>query len=180
MSSRSGPVKFSHLFESMNPRENGAFWCPPSCRSSTIVVDLLLRRSADERVDRVGLVEEVEAGDAGRRDDQRRALQRLADESDLLACRRVTIWYCGRSGLSCPGRSRSRPGTGRRSRERRAVLAAVDRMAAVGTSRDLGGAVVLAAAGPRPVAVLHPEQLRLPFVELMVADADRVEPHVVS
>ena len=40
MSSRSGPVKFSHLFTSMKPRENGAFWVPPSCRSSTIVLDL--------------------------------------------------------------------------------------------------------------------------------------------
>ena len=37
-SSRSGPVKFSHLFTSMNPRENGAFWSPPSCSSRTIVL----------------------------------------------------------------------------------------------------------------------------------------------
>ena len=31
-------MKFSHLFTSMKPRENGAFWIPPSWRSSTIVL----------------------------------------------------------------------------------------------------------------------------------------------
>ena len=62
--------------------------------------------------------------------------------------------------------------------ERCAVLAAVDRVAAVRPRRHVGRAAVGAAAAGA-VAVLHPQQLGLPLVELVVADADRVEADVV-
>ena len=102
MSSRSGPVKFSHLLMSTKPRENGAFWTPPSCSSSTIVLDLpLLQSDGTSALTVSASSRKLEPGDAGRRDDQRRALERLADERDLFALAElVTIWYCGSSGLS--------------------------------------------------------------------------------
>ena len=63
---------------------------PPSCRSSTIGSTLCCFSRGTSAFDRVGLVEELEPGDAGRRDDQRRALEGLADERDLRAAEPLT------------------------------------------------------------------------------------------
>ena len=145
--SRSGPVKFSHLFTSMKPREKGAFCWPPSCRSSTIVLTLRCFSRATSALTVSASSRKLEPGDAGRRDDQRRPLERLADEGDLLAVEVLTIRYGGRSGLSG-----ARVGDVRRevledgAVERRAVLAAVDRMTAVDAGRYVGRAAVGAAA----------------------------------
>ena len=60
-----------------------AFWNPPWCTSTTMASTPRLRSSRDQRVHGVRLVAELEAGDAGGRDDGRRALERHADERDL-------------------------------------------------------------------------------------------------
>ena len=45
-------------------------------------VDAVPLELRDRCIDRVGLVEELQAGDAGRRHDRRRLLQHRADEAD--------------------------------------------------------------------------------------------------
>src|SRR5665213_1281394 len=107
-------------------------------------------------VHRLGLIPELEARDAGRRDDVRRALQRQADERN-------------RDGLEFPDLESRKQGLagalvdgGRceivklRARKPMRTLAPVDRMAA---------------------AILHPQQLLLAFVEFVIADGSDAKPH---
>ena len=96
MSVISGPLKFSQRLTSMNAgwwrAGNGAGLLPPWWMQHDERLDaLLLLQLVDERVDRVDLAPELEARDAGRRDDRRRALERQSDERDLRAVDRLHL-----------------------------------------------------------------------------------------
>ena len=56
---------------------------PPSWMRTTIASTPRRFELGNQRVDGVGLVQEVEPGDAGRADDRRGALERHADERHL-------------------------------------------------------------------------------------------------
>ena len=106
-------------------------------------LDVLRLQLGDERVDRVGLVVEFETLDAGRAHDDRRALEGQADEGDLGAVE--VLDRVGREerlvrrGVDDVGGEEVEVGAA----ERRAVLAAVDRVAAaVRHAQEFGGALV--------------------------------------
>ena len=138
--------------------ENGAFWIPPSCRSSTIgSTPCFFSRGTSALTVSASSRKSSPATPVGR-DDQRRALERLADERDLRALPTSTIWYGGRSGLS--------------------VSVSITFAARYWKTEPR-----TASPSWQPSTGWQPSQLRTAsaaalraLVELVVADADRVEP----
>ena len=104
----------------------------------------------------LGLVAEFEVGNAHRRDEARRALQRQADEGDRNAVE-LPDFIGGKHGLA--GALLDRAGgeiAKLRARKRMRSLAFVDRVA---------------------TAILHPQQFVLALVEFVVADGRQCQPH---
>ena len=110
----------------------------------------------NQRVHRLGLVAEFEAGGALRRDDVRRAFQVSPMKATGMPSN-VPDLIGGKHGLA--GRLLDRAGgeiVKLRAQERMRPLAFVDRMAA---------------------AILHPQQFVLALVELVIADGGNIQPH---
>ena len=92
-STRSVPVKPWHALTFVNPpaAAGGGTLRAALVEQEHDRLDALRLQDRHQPVRRVGLVEEVESHDTRRRHDRRGALERLADESDLLVLDRLDL-----------------------------------------------------------------------------------------